>query len=76
MDFLEMLREKRLTYFRQSYLNSSHVYAGKGMEVEKESCGFGTDGSVFVRGWWEDFVYYTCNNHPLFIMFFVDPKHP
>ena len=76
MDFLENLREKRLTFFRQSFLNSDHVYVGKGMEPGVAGCGFGTDGSILVRGWWEDFVYYTKNNHPLLLMFCVDKKHP
>jgi hypothetical protein len=29
-----------------------------------------------VRGFWEDFKFYTNNQHPLFVMCYADKTHP
>jgi hypothetical protein len=34
-----------------------------------------TDGGLIPEGWWDDFVYYNVNVHPLLGILFCDPNH-
>ena len=33
-------------------------------------------GGWLLRGWCEDYWFYSCNNHPLLILWFTDPENP
>jgi len=74
MVFLANLQQERLNYYRTAFLILDKVYAGYGMEpgepYNKWAKGW------LVRGWTMDFLYYTQNNHPFFVMVFTNPFSP
>jgi hypothetical protein len=71
--FLRKIQMDRLDFYRKQFLLKNNCYSGRGMEPgephEKLFCGA-------YRGFWDDFFYYSSNNHQLFMTVFVDPIHP
>ncbi|CAK0908080.1 unnamed protein product [Prorocentrum cordatum] len=47
-----------------------------GRDADIELADGGVCLGVFALGWWEDFKYYSANNHPLHGILMCDPGHP
>jgi len=75
MSFLGSVQVERLQFYKQCFLLKNYTYSGHGMEPGEPFSQAAIDLGL-VRGWWEDFKYYTCNQHPLFVMFYADRTHP
>jgi len=89
--YLRRLRAEKLLYFQQIALLRGRHYMGLGLtpggakaccsgfmpvcHAGASSCGPWFWRTLFWRGFWSDFAYYTRNNHPIGV-FFSDPRHP
>jgi hypothetical protein len=82
---LQGLKTNRLKYFKEQFYLSSHVYSGLGMEpgepvntrvYETSFPNRSCDCNPLKRGWYEDFVAYCCNNHPILRLRYSDKINP
>ena len=89
--YLRRLRAEKLLYFQQVALLRGRHYMGLGLTpggaksclngavpvcyASENSCGPWLWRTLFWRGFWSDFAYFTRNNHPIGV-FFSDPRHP
>jgi len=75
LTFLARVQTDRLLYYKQRFLLKNRAYSGLGMEpgepFSQTAVQFG-----MVRGFWDDFMFYASNQHPLFVMCYADKTHP
>lgn len=74
--FLNNVQRDRLKFYRKQFLLKDYVFMGRGMEPGEPYSTYWMETLGVHRGFWEDFKYYTANNHPLLMIFYSDRVHP
>jgi hypothetical protein len=76
--FINNLRSCHLRYLKQCMLLKRHCYFGHGLEADEYfwNPGYLVSRGILLRGYLEDFWFYSKNNHPLLMIWFCDPENP